>query len=160
MVTIETFRVKRGMKTAKRQLGDTGEGVACRYLEARGYEVVERNYLRPWGEIDIVARKPARPGGAKRLYFIEVKSVSRESGGGGGLPANGHGSRETSLGVGYRPEENVHPAKIKRLYRAIQTYLLDHKVPEDTEWQLDVACVYLDFSTRKAHVEMIENVIL
>lgn len=138
------------MKTAKRQLGDTGEDVACRYLEGKGYKVLERNYLRPWGEIDIVASKGLGPdeGGAKKLYFIEVKSVSREA-------SKLKGSRET-----YRPEENVHPAKIKRLYRAIQTYLLDHKVPEDVEWQLDVACVYLDFSTRRARVEMIENVIL
>jgi len=141
------------MKTAKRQLGDTGEEVACRYLESKGYEIVERNYLRPWGEIDIVATKAGGPGGTKKLYFTEVKSVSRESSSsnsGGGV------TREPA----YRPEENVHPAKIKRLYRAIQTYLLDHKVPEDVEWQLDVACVYLDYSTRKARVEMIENVIL
>ena len=60
----------------------------------------------------------------------------------------------------YRPEENVHPGKLKRLHRAIQTYLLERRVPEDKEWQVDVACVYLDFSTRKAHVEVLENVIL
>jgi putative endonuclease len=126
-------------KTAKRQLGDTGEGVACKYLKNKGFSVLERNYLRPWGEIDIIAQK------AKKLYFIEVKSVSHEMSRGG--------SR-------YRPEDNVHPAKLKRLHRAIQTYLLDHKVPDSTEWQIDVACVYLDFSTRKAHVEVLENVIL
>ncbi|MES2202959.1 MAG: YraN family protein [Patescibacteria group bacterium] len=61
------------MKTAKRQLGDQGEEVACKYLAGKGYTVLERNYLKPWGEIDILAEK------AKRLYFIEVKSVSRES---------------------------------------------------------------------------------
>ena len=60
------------MKTPKRQIGDTGEEVACKYLEARGFKVLERNYLRKWGEIDIIAEK------AKRLYFVEVKSVSRE----------------------------------------------------------------------------------
>jgi Holliday junction resolvase-like predicted endonuclease len=59
-----------------------------------------------------------------------------------------------------RPEENVHPAKLKRLHRAIQTYLLDHKVPEHKEWQIDVACVYLDFATHKAKVEILENVVL
>ena len=58
-------------KTAKRQIGDTGEGVACKYLEQRGYAVVERNYLKPWGEIDIVAQK------ANKLYFIEVKKCTR-----------------------------------------------------------------------------------
>lgn len=129
-------------KTPKRQLGDIGEGVVCKYLEQRGYRVVERNYLKPWGEIDIVAEK------AKKLYFVEVKSVSHDT-------SDQKGSRGT-----YRPEENVHPAKLKRLHRAVQTYLLDHKVGEDTEWQIDVACVYLDFATHKARVEILENVIL
>ena len=127
-------------KTPKRKLGDMGEDVACKYLEQKGFRIVERNYLRKWGEIDIVAEKP------EILCFIEVKSVSR------GV------SREPSQG--YRPEENVHPAKLQRLHRAIQTYLLDRKVPEDKPWRVDVACVYLDFSTRRAKVEVLENVIL
>lgn len=120
-------------KTAKRAKGDVGEEVCCRYLRTKGYEIVERNYLRPWGEIDIVAKK------GSKLSFVEVKSVSRES---------------------FRPEENMHPGKIKRLHRAIQTYLVDHRVPESIEWQLDLACVYLDFSTRKAKVELLENIVL
>ena len=127
----------------KRQLGDLGEDIACKYLERKGFRILERNYLRKWGEIDIVAEK------ARLLSFIEVKSVSRESG--------SHGTPGRS---GYRPEENVHPAKLKRLHRAIQTYLLDRKVPEDRPWRVDVACVYLDFSTRRAKVEVIENIIL
>jgi len=117
----------------------------CKYLETKGFRVLERNYLRKWGEIDIVAEK------GQLLSFIEVKSVSREN----APPAGGQGSRET-----YRPEDNVHPAKLKRLHRVIQTYLLDRKVPDSREWRIDVACVYLDFSTRKAKVEMLENVIL
>ncbi|KKW35987.1 hypothetical protein A2852_00980 [Candidatus Adlerbacteria bacterium RIFCSPHIGHO2_01_FULL_54_23] len=129
-------------KTAKRQTGDIGEGVACHWLENRGYKVIERNYLKPWGEIDIVAEK------AKKLYFVEVKSVSRES-------FAKLGSREM-----YRPEENVHPSKLKRLHRAVQTYLLDRKVPENRPWQIDVVCVYLNFEDRKARVEVLENVIL
>lgn len=129
-------------KTEKRKIGDVGEGVACKYLETKGFRVLERNYLRKWGEIDIVAEK------GKLLVFVEVKSVSRES-------SAGHGSRET-----YRPEENVHPAKIKRLHRAIQTYLMEKRVPEDREWRLDVVCVYLNFNSRKARVEVLENVLL
>jgi Holliday junction resolvase-like predicted endonuclease len=141
-------------KTAKRQLGDLGEDIACKYLEGKGFRIIERNYLRKWGEIDIVAEK------ANLLSFVEVKSVSRESGGVGGLPAGRQGSDVTPGRSGYRPEENVHPAKLQRLHRAIQTYLLDRKVAEDKEWRIDVACVYLDFSTRRAKVEVIENVIL
>ena len=130
------------VKTKKREIGDTGEGVVCRYLKTKGYRIVERNYWKPWGEIDIVAEK------GSVLSFIEVKSVSREAGGGGI-------SRRT-----YRPEENMHPAKVKRLHRAIQTYLLDHKVPESKTWQLDLACAFLDFKTHKAHVELLENIVL
>ncbi len=124
------------MPSPKRKIGDIGEEVVCKYLETKGFRVLERNYLRKWGEIDIVAEK------GQLLSFIEVKSVSREP------------------GTGYRPEENMHPAKLKRLHRVIRTYLLDRKVPEGREWRIDVACVYLDFSTRKAKVEMLENVIL
>ena len=124
------------MPSPKRKIGDIGEEVVCKYLETKGFRVLERNYLRKWGEIDIVAEK------GDLLSFIEVKSVSREP------------------GKGYRPEENMHLAKLKRLHRVIQTYLLDRKVPDSRGWRIDVACVYLDFSTRKAKVEMLENVIL
>jgi putative endonuclease len=128
-------------RTVKRKIGDVGEEVVCNYLKKRGYKVLERNYLKPWGEIDIVAKK------AKLLSFIEVKSVTRE--------ASSGVSRES-----IRPEENMHPAKLKRLHRAIQTYLLDHNVPDNQSWQIDLACVYLDFTTRKAKVDLYENLIL
>ncbi len=121
-------------KTPKRKTGDIGEEVVCQYLERKGFRVLERNYLRKWGEIDIIAEK------GDLISFVEVKTVTRAT--------------------GLRPEENMHPAKLKRLHRAIQTYLLDRKVPEERPWRVDLACVYLDFSTRKATVEVIENVIL
>lgn len=42
----------------KQRLGAAGEQCAAVYLLARGYEIVERNYRRRWGEADIVARDP------------------------------------------------------------------------------------------------------
>jgi len=132
---------KEIQKTEKRKRGDLGEEITCKYIEGRGFRVLERNYWKPWGEIDIVAEK------AGFIRFIEVKTVSRESSSGI--------SREP-----IRPEDNLHPAKLKRIHRALQTYLLDHKVPESREWQLDLACVYLNHVTRKAKVELIENVIM
>jgi putative endonuclease len=127
--------------TEKRKKGDAGEGVACKYLENKGYVVKERNYWKPWGEVDIVAQK------GNILKFVEVKTVTRES--------LGHVSRES-----VRPEENFHEAKLRRLHRAIQTYLLQHKVPESVPWEIDLACVYLNYETKKAKVELFENVIL
>mgnify|MGYP001608143160 CR=1 FL=1 len=134
-------------KTKKRETGDLGEEVACKYLQNKGFSLVERNYLRKWGEIDIVVAK------ANKLYFVEVKTVSRES-------SSWQGRGVTREPGGYRPEDNVHPSKLKRLHRAIQTYLVDHKVPEGQGWQIDLACVYLDFTVRRAKVELLENIIL
>ncbi len=130
-------------KSAKRTIGDKGEDVACQYLEARGFTVIARNYLRPWGEIDIVAEKP------DLLVFVEVKSVSRES--------SALVSRETG-GQGIRPEENMNAFKLKKLSRVIQTYLISKKVPESRVWRIDLACVYLDLNTGKGKVEMFENI--
>ena len=120
-------------RTEKRRLGDIGENIARDFLERRGFEIIERNYLRKWGEIDIIARK------SNLINFVEVKSVT-------------HGTSE------YRPEDNMHPWKLKRLSRAMQTYLLDKKL--DCDWQLDLVTVKIDQQNRKARVEIIENVII
>ena len=122
-------------KTEKRNIGDLGEGVACRYLEQKGFEIIERNYWRPWGELDIVALH-------EKLHFIEVKTVTREP---------GQGS--------FRPEENMHRNKILRLHRAIQTYVSQAKY-STLDWQLDLACVYLNLDTRRARIEIIETIAL
>ena len=135
-------------KTAKRAKGDIGEAIAAKYLTNKGYFVLEQNYWKPWGEIDIVAER------GNVLSFVEVKTASFDSA--------KQVSRESVVGksLKVRPEENFHPAKLKRLHRALQTYLLDHKVPEQRPWQIVLACVYLDFSTRRATVELFENLIL
>ena len=124
-------------KSEKRKIGDIGEDLAARYLEGRGHTVLERNYWRPWGEIDIVSKKNGH------LHFVEVKSVSREPG-----------------PWGIRPEENLHPAKLKRLHRAVQTYLLEKRVGNEVQWQVDLVCVFINDNTKQARVEMIENIVL
>jgi putative endonuclease len=56
------------MSDPRRRLGARGEELAARHLEARGLEVVERNYRTRYGEIDIVARD------VRFLVFCEVKT--------------------------------------------------------------------------------------
>jgi putative endonuclease len=126
-------------KSKKHKLGDIGEDIVAKKLTRDGYRIVERNYWRPWGEIDLIGEK------GNTLHFIEVKSVSCEAPFGRG---------------GIRPEENMHEGKIRRLHRAIQTYLLEKKVPKSKSWQLDLACVFIDVANKKAKIELMENIVL
>jgi len=135
---------KRDNRTEKRKIGDIGESVACDYLVNKGFKIIGRNYLRKYGEIDIIAEKSGK------IYFIEVKTVTRDV------------SYVTSSGRAndqYKPEDNVHPWKIKRLSRVIQAYILDKKL-FDQEWQLDIVTVALNMSTRLARVSVLEDIIL
>jgi putative endonuclease len=121
-------------QTNKQAVGNLGENLACKFLMKHGFKIRDRNYRKKWGEIDIVASKNGI------LHFVEVKSVSHES-------------------PDWLPEENVHPWKRKRLSRAIQTYLLEKRVSCETEWQIDIIAVFLDFTARKAKIRRLENVI-
>jgi len=56
------------MITQKRKTGDIGEQIAVDYLENKGYKVIERNYQKSWGEIDIIAQDKTG------LVFLEVKT--------------------------------------------------------------------------------------
>ncbi len=134
-------------RTQKRKTGDIGENIACRFLVKRGFEIVEQNYSKKWGEIDIIARK------GQKLHFVEVKSVTRDS--------LKYVSPETDS---YQPEDNLHPWKLKRLSRVIQTYLLGYSgnrgVTHETDWQFDVMTVYLDLKGMEAKVNYMEDIIL
>ena len=137
--------------TSKTQkTGEIGENIAVKFLVKHGYSIIERNYTKKWGEIDIIAKKQGK------LYFIEVKSVSR-------ITLEGV-TRETSQNGGskddYKPEDNMHPWKLKRLSRTIQTYLVSNKVSEDTEWQVNLLVVYLDLDNKKAKIKVVEDIIL
>lgn len=136
---------KQDKRTKKRKLGDIGENIACDYLKRHGFEILDRNYLRKWGELDIVTQKQ------NIVHFIEVKSVSC-------VTVQENVTHVTGKDT-YRPEENVHPWKLKRLSRAMQTYILEKRL-DDREFQLDIITVKIDQINHKARVELIENVII
>ena len=127
------------------KIGEIGEDLACKFLEKDGFLIVERNYTKKWGELDIIAEKN------NKLHFIEVKSVTR-------VTPEGNVTRVTNPDE-YRPEENVHQSKIKRLHRAIQTYLLERKIKDSQEWQLDIAIVLLNLKDKTANVRLIKDII-
>jgi putative endonuclease len=65
----------------RRRLGAKGEQLAARHLEARGCEVIARNFRTRFGELDLVARDK------RFLVFCEVKTrIVRAIGGPPGVP--------------------------------------------------------------------------
>lgn len=139
-------------RTEKRKIGDLGEKIACDFLVEQGFRIIERNYLRKWGEIDIIAQK------GHKLHFVEVKTVSCEI----------LASRNKAVlheKDRYRPEDNVHSWKLERLGRVIQTYLMGTKdvsyvTRGEIDWQFDIIAVYLDMKIGKSKVEYLENIII
>ncbi|MEK7539202.1 MAG: YraN family protein [Patescibacteria group bacterium] len=126
------------------KIGEIGENVAVKFLMKHSFSILERNYTKKWGEIDIVAQKD------NKIYFIEVKSVARET-------LSGVAIEETL--DQYKPEDNMHPWKLKRLARIIQTYLLSKKLDE-REWQVDLLVVFLNLKDKNAKIKVVKDIIL
>jgi Holliday junction resolvase-like predicted endonuclease len=140
----------------KQKIGELGENIATKFLVKHGFSILDRNYTKKWGEIDIVAEK------AGKLHFVEVKSVSRDLSTQAGIlntfiPKSYSGSDER---YEPRPEDNMHPWKLKRLSRTIQTYILSKKIEDEMEWQVDLLVVYLDLKNKKAKIKVVSDIIL
>ncbi|MDQ3245033.1 MAG: YraN family protein [bacterium] len=135
--------------TSKTQkIGEIGENIATKFLMKQDFVILERNYTKKWGEIDIIAQKDTR------LYFVEVKTKSVFK-----YALEPQNVRYNTIDK-YEAEDNMHPWKLKRLSRVIQTYLLSKKISEDTEWQVDLLVVFLDMENKKAKVKVVKDLIL
>ncbi|MEQ0488176.1 YraN family protein [Anaerococcus murdochii] len=106
--------------TIKRQVGDFGEEITAEYLEKNGYRILDRNYSKPFGEIDIIAIKD------DLIAFVEVKTRKSDD-------------------FAYAAEA-VDFYKQQRIRRASQAYLMEKNM-SDFLMTFDIAEVYLD--TRK-----------
>ncbi|OGZ32896.1 MAG: hypothetical protein A3H00_02960 [Candidatus Portnoybacteria bacterium RBG_13_40_8] len=109
--------------------------MALDYLKKQNYHILDRNYQRKWGEIDIITSKD------KEIVFVEVKTRKK--------------NQNSFIG----PEESVGFFKQKRLIRTAQTYLLKENYPPETNWQIDVIAVELDEQTRRANLRHIKNAV-
>jgi putative endonuclease len=121
------------------RIGQIGEGTVANYLKRKGYSLRGRNYRKKWGEIDLIAEK------GSTVHFVEVKTVSCET-------KSDTVSHETWL-----PEENVERRKLAKLFRTIETWLLEHQY--DGKWQLDVVSVWLDLKNKRGRIKILENII-
>lgn len=148
IVSYKTFFIENMAKNTK-EIGDLGEGIAEKWLKSKGFSILDRNYWKKWGEIDIVAKKPFDKAQERGpiIHFVEVKSTER---------ANLRQFKPEN--DSYRPEEKVHPQKLKRMSRVIQSYLIEKNI--EGEWQFDVLVVYLDPVEKLAKVKYLPNIVL
>jgi putative endonuclease len=120
------------MKSA--DLGREGEAGAEFYLEKRGYKIVERNWRRQFGELDIVAIAPD-----KTLVCVEVKTMDY--------------FRE-----GITPENQMTREKMRKFKKAASAYAFSHSklVYEEKGWRCD--CLALVRKGSEFQITHYENI--
>ena len=101
----------------RRSFGSQGEAQARDFLVRKGVKILEMNYSRPTGEIDIIAKQ------GRTLLFVEVK-------------------RRSSLRYG-RPCEAVDRGKQAHILRTAQLYLQEKKL-RDVPLRFDIIEVLPD----------------
>ena len=105
------------------QKGKKGEEEAAVFFRETGYTVLEKNYRRPGGEIDLVAAKDSQ------LVFVEVKHWTL------------YGVESLERGIGQR--------KRKRIMATSKQYLREHPEFDDCSIRYDV--LFVPGTGRKAH---------
>jgi putative endonuclease len=117
-----------------KELGFLAENIAARYLEERGYEVIAKNYRKPWGELDIVARA------GETVVFVEVKA-----------------NRQEFIGD-FNPEIRVDHRKAHKIKRTAMLFLERELGNMDVEWQVDIVAVTFDVPNKKAKIRHFKNI--
>jgi putative endonuclease len=113
---------------ARRQFGMGGEEKASRLLKDKGYCILDRNYRRKGGEVDIVCEKEGI------VVFVEVKR------------------RKTDL-FG-EPFEAVDGRKRRRIARSARRWLYEKKLLDKCDVRFDVvSIIQRDGREEIAHIE-------
>lgn len=114
-------------------LGKLGENQAVNFLKKQGFKILEQNFKKKHGDIDIVALD------GNTLVFIEVKTRYSKSFG--------------------APVEAISPWKVQALVKSAYLYKLLHPdYPQDM--RIDVVSV--DYSNNRStpEIELIKNITL
>jgi putative endonuclease len=104
--------------TSRTRLGQSGEGIARRYLEREGFVFVASNWRCRAGELDLVMRD------GDALVFVEVKTRHGEDAG--------------------RAEEGISLAKGRRIFAAAEWFLGEHEDLQSAVWRVDLVAITLD----------------
>jgi putative endonuclease len=124
-----------GRRTYRQKIGQVAEDVAAGFLRAQGLEILDRNFRRRLGELDIVARDPNRD----VLVIAEVRTRASDRYGGAAA--------------------SVDPRKQQRLVRAAAQLLQQRKDLAHLRVRFDVIAVS-DPGLENPQVEWIQHAFL
>ena len=119
---------------SRKELGNLAEELAATYLISKGYEILARNYQKPWGEIDIIDRNN------HDVVFVEVKANAKD------------------FGEGFQPEVRVHPKKLATIQKTASLFLQYELKNLDLPWQIDIISIVFLPELAKAKVTHFKNV--
>ena len=120
---------KRFFYNDPKEFGKHGEAMAVEFLRQKGYQILETNFRKRVGEVDIIAMSPQ-----KQYVFIEVKA-------------------RRNARFGY-PEEAVSPRKLHKVLITGQLWLAMKKINTDN-YRLDV--ISIEMEENDAHITHFEN---
>ncbi|HSW89058.1 MAG TPA: YraN family protein [Candidatus Saccharimonadales bacterium] len=112
-------------------IGIKGENIATEYLQEKGYKIIERNYRKQYGEVDVIATHK------NTLVFIEVKTRI-----------------STQFGTGF---EAITYWKLKSLIKTAQVYKKFHPYLPDA-LRIDAISVLLDRNGQVKDIQHMENI--
>jgi putative endonuclease len=119
------------MSKIRASLGIAAEAAVGRRLEQLGFRILDRNWRRPWGELDLVVQKNGV------VHFVEVKAARMRQEG-----------FDPSVRAGWR--------KMAKVRRTARTWLVARHMDHETPWQMDVAAVIM--AGERLEIEIFENI--
>ncbi|MBN2087252.1 YraN family protein [Candidatus Peregrinibacteria bacterium] len=115
----------------KQETGKKGESIAKDFLIKKGYNILDKNYLKRQGEIDIIAFDPE----FKEIVFVEVKTRKNSN-------------------FGY-PEEFVTESKIEKIETTANIWLEENNKIDDF-WRIDI--IAIELSGKNPKIEHLKNI--
>ncbi|MEK7604336.1 MAG: YraN family protein [Patescibacteria group bacterium] len=124
----------------RKEIGALGEKVAAEYLRRHGFTLIAQNVARKTGELDLIMRHE------DTLHFVEVKTILTDA-----FP------QESDVHDEYDPSLNLHEAKIRKVARTGEWYVLESDW--EGEWQVDGALVWLRRCDGMAKVSYLPQIV-
>ncbi|HEY0341882.1 MAG TPA: YraN family protein [Steroidobacteraceae bacterium] len=116
-----------GRRTQKQRVGAVAENIAANFLRDKGLEIVERNYLRRLGELDIVARD------GDVLAVVEVRTRASDRYGGAAASVDARKQQRLIRATSLLLQQRKDLARLRVRFDVIAVLEIDRETPR-VEW--------------------------